>query len=60
MSARPMVKHCIHCHRTYTYNISTGNLGDICTWCGKHQVLGFFDKSSKKLKKAGMGILFRW
>lgn len=60
MSARPMVKHCIHCHRTYTYNISTGDLGDICKWCGTHQLLGFFEKKPKKTENKIKKFLFPW
>lgn len=33
MSIRIMTKKCTHCHRTYTYNPSTGNLGRICSYC---------------------------
>ena len=39
MSARPMVKRCIHCFRTYTYNPSVGDLGAVCKHCRKIQIV---------------------
>ena len=37
MSARIMTKQCVHCHRSYTYNPSIGDLGHVCKHCGKSQ-----------------------
>lgn len=39
MSARPMVKRCIHCHRTYNYNPSVGDFGAVCRHCPKIQMI---------------------
>ena len=40
MSTRIMTKQCRHCHRTYTYNPSTGDLGTICKHCHRSQTQG--------------------
>lgn len=37
MSIRPMTKRCGYCHRIYTYNPSTGDLGTRCKFCGRVQ-----------------------
>ena len=39
MSARPMYKRCIHCHRTYTYNPSVGDFGAVCKHCRRIQIM---------------------
>ncbi len=33
-----MSKQCIHCHRTYNYNPSVGDLGTVCKYCHRPQV----------------------
>ena len=45
MSARPMYKRCIHCHRTYAYNPSVGDFGSVCKLCRKIQMNLPGDKS---------------
>lgn len=37
MSAIRMTKRCVHCHRTYTYNPSAGDMGGYCKHCGYAQ-----------------------
>lgn len=41
MSIRMMLKRCVHCHRTYPYNPSVGDLGLVCKHCHKAQVNPF-------------------
>ena len=52
MNIRPMVKRCIHCRRTYTYNPSAGNFGAVCKHCGKMQIkLPCSKKAGKKERR---------
>lgn len=46
MSIRSMVKRCIHCHRTYTYNPSVGDFGMVCKHCSKIQMINLAGKKS--------------
>ena len=45
MSIRLMYKRCIHCHRTYTYNLSVCDFGAVCKHCRKIQIYLPSDKS---------------
>ncbi len=37
MSILPMFKKCCFCKKKFTYNLSVGNLGLICPFCGMPQ-----------------------
>lgn len=38
MRATPMTKRCVHCHRSYPYDPSRGDLGNFCKLCGRAQI----------------------
>lgn len=48
MSAMPMIKECVHCHRTYTYNLSVGDMGEYCKFCGKSQLVAIVERVAKR------------
>lgn len=59
MSILPMFKTCPVCHKKYSYNPSTGNLGIMCPYCigkpaDKSGVFG--GKKKTKEKKTDDGI----